>query len=180
MSIYRYFVLASVSSMLLGGCNSKNSEVEAYLREMQSSPVELALDSMHVIRGEAIHDAKAYKFVAYYDSSECTACQVAHFTEWYSILEQYENDPIEFLYIFETTDTTLLSPLQAIHEEYPSVTVLVDTQKVFRRHNPQIPESSLYHTFLSDSVGRTVLVGNPVRTERIAGLMNSIVRHGSN
>lgn len=181
MFIYRFLFILIITPIIILSCKStaKDSEIETKLREMQSSPIDMALDSMHTVTRGTNNERTSYKYVAYFDSSECTNCQVAHFTEWNTIWESYKNDPIEFYYIFETADTALLSSLETINEKFPSVRVLMDNQKVFRKHNPQIPEGHLYHRFLLDSDNKTILVGNPVHVEKIAQLMNSIIKDGN-
>ena len=53
--------------------------------------------------------------------------------------------------------------------------VFGDTLSIFRRHNPQIPNNKLFHTFLLDESDRVLLVGSPLRNERVDKLLRKIV-----
>lgn len=57
----------------------------------------------------------------------------------------------------------------------PSIPIYVDTLGVFNRNNRHIPSNPELHTFLLDSNGYVLLVGNPLENEKIEKLFWQIL-----
>lgn len=110
--------------------------------------------------------AKQPKLIFYYDSASCSDCEIAHLTniEWL-YRRSAEDRTFDVLTIFspEPEDYEVVMRLLDIHRfPYP---VYIDFDGRFRKANDFIPEDVRFHSFLTDSAGRIVFVGNPSMSE---------------
>lgn len=106
------------------------------------------------------------KLIFYYDSASCSDCEIAHLTciEWL-YRKSSEDGTFEVMTIFspKPEDYEVVRRLLDIHRfPYP---VYIDFDGRFRKSNSFIPEDVRFHTFLTDSGGRIVYVGNPSMSE---------------
>lgn len=106
------------------------------------------------------------KLIFYYDSASCSDCEIAHLTsiEWL-YRKSSEDGTFEVLTIFspKPEDYEVVRRLLDIHRfPYP---VYIDFDGRFRKANNFIPEDVRFHTFLTDSAGKIVYVGNPSMSE---------------
>lgn len=106
------------------------------------------------------------KLIFYYDSASCSDCEIAHLTniEWL-YRRSAEDRTFDVLTIFspEPEDYEVVMRLLDIHRfPYP---VYIDFDGRFRKANDFIPEDVRFHSFLTDSAGRIVFVGNPSMSE---------------
>ena len=54
----------------------------------------------------------------------------------------------------------------ALREAELRHSVYLDTLCVFRKNNPQLPDSRLFHTFVVNRDNKAVLIGNPIKNEK--------------
>ncbi|MBR2195950.1 MAG: hypothetical protein IJ911_10090 [Salinivirgaceae bacterium] len=56
--------------------------------------------------------------------------------------------------------------------DYP---IFIDTANQFYKLNPHIPDNKLMHSFLLDSEGKVVLVGNPIQNQAMFDLYKKTI-----
>ena len=116
------------------------------------------------------------KLIFYYDSASCSDCEIAHLTniEWL-YRRSTEDRTFDVLTIFspEPEDYEVVMRLLDIHRfPYP---VYIDFDGRFRRANDFIPEDVRFHSFLTDSAGRIVFVGNPSMSEDLKAAFEKVL-----
>ena len=163
--------------ILLWSCqNSKKTECEELLRDMQSTPIMLPLDSMMYVDNNnksTIHN-NSYRILVYNDSRECSECSWKHMYLWndYVKLCDEQNYDVGFIFIIRVDDYSkdyakLCDVMKMIGFKS---SYYIDTLGVFECVNKHIPQSDIYHTFLLDKDNNVVLVGNPIKYPNIENL----------
>ena len=152
--------------MFIAGCH-RNNDIRDKIVSMQSSRIALFLDSMLCINEhETVNaeDQQLLKLVLFVDSSECSSCNIRKLWEWTPYLKSFDGvNAFKFLVVLE---------VQSKYLYYTKEQLKIS---VFRRHNPQIPDNRMFHTFLLDESDSVLLVGNPLINERIDNLLKGIV-----
>ena len=168
--------------MLCGYMMSCDSEkkIREDLESMQSSKIQFFQDSMICINQEYKNDEKEkqlLKLVVFVDSSECSACALSRLGERYPYLQDFDSlNDFLFLVILESKKLDIEYAKEQLEIASVHTPVYIDTLSIFRKHNPQIPDNKLFHTFLLDESDKVLLVGNPLRNEQIDKLLRKIVK----
>ena len=172
MKIVYYILLASL--MLFSSCG--NNKFADEILKMQSCPIDTSVceeSSCYeagVETGYNVRDS-AYKLVIYIDSLSCSPCFISHMYEYEEIAKEFDSVGIKTVFIFEPQqekEEDVRSSLR--HQVYPFLGIVVRNGG-FASANPHLPTSSLLHSFLLDERNEVIVVGNPVRNERIKELM---------
>lgn len=164
--------------MFIAGCH-RNNDIRDKIVSMQSSRIALFLDSMLCINEhETVNaeDQQLLKLVLFVDSSECSSCNIRKLWEWTPYLKSFDGvNAFKFLVVLEVQSKYLYYTKEQLKIAGIKTPVYFDTLSVFRRHNPQIPDNRMFHTFLLDESDSVLLVGNPLINERIDNLLKGIV-----
>ena len=159
-------------------CDSEK-KIREDLESMQSSKIQFFQDSMICINQEYKNDEKEkqlLKLVVFVDSSECSSCALDRLGEWLPYLQSHNGlNGFKFLVVLESNKLDMNYAKEQIEIAGIQSPVFLDTLSIFRRHNPQIPNNKLFHTFLLDESDRVLLVGSPLRNERVDKLLRIIV-----
>jgi len=130
------------------------------------------------VKGVSAHLKTDYTYVIYTDSTSCSDCTISHLTDWSRLCVNQQITPNRLSYVF------IISPKR---NQYASVlkhvvvlsdlgeSVYIDTSGVFERRNPNIPSNKLLHTFLLDSDGNVMLIGNPINNLQIRSMLSQIL-----
>lgn len=152
-------------------CSGKD-EIKKNIIEMTSRPVVINDGGMQIWipkDSACFVEERDYKLVIYVDSSRCTKCFINQLPDWKELLslEKEEGSHMQFIFILEPhrgdSDSTKNSLEKSGFEHY----VFIDQNSIFREANTHIPHGSEYHTFLLDKNNNIILVGNPLRNDRI-------------
>lgn len=112
------------------------------------------------------------KLVVYSDTSNCSACYIEHLKLWNDIVAM-ENSVQGFsvVFIVEARRGEKDVLRQLLERSGLRHSVYIDVDGVFKRENPHMPSESMFHTFLLDENDEVVLVGDPLRNEKVEKLM---------
>lgn len=165
---------------LLFGCNVNNkpSKVAATLEGMIGEEVILPLDSFLCYQGlkekETVNrHLSEYKLVVYMDLISCMSCGLKTMHEWdvYVELSDSLEGVFDILFIVSPKHNELgLVKIKVLSEnfKYP---VFIDDKNIFSKINPCIPSEEQFHVFLLDKDNRIILVGNPLKSNKIHNLL---------
>lgn len=159
---------------------SDRSRVEYAIKDMKSKKVVLPLEEMTFCRNNSHYNEKIdfeYKLVVFVDSSRCSSCFIKHLSIWNDYLLLEKQGKVQLLFIVETPKTELdyyFNETRFSHINHP---VYFDTETMFRRNNPHIPEDKRFHVFLIDKTSKVVLVGNPVTNSRVDEMFRNIINN---
>lgn len=163
---------------LLSCSNSNKNRIQEEIEHFYSQRVTLPLDSMLCITDDDSEYVKRniadnYKWVIYYDSSECSSCRLKALYEWESIMGDLSSsgNEIDFYFIFNVPEKRLVD-IKCILATYArGLPIYIDTTSVFERMNPYLPRLSQMRTFMLNRKDTVVLVGNPMYNSHIKGMM---------
>lgn len=141
---------------------------------MKSKPVELPYDSMSIISFKDNNDyetnhATEFYWVVYSDSVDCATCRLHDLRYWDSFINQVNKatETVSFCFIFSPSEKDLKSFLCMAETFGYSNPIYLDSTNIFTRKNQHIPQGALFHTFLLDENKNVILVGDPVKNEKI-------------
>ena len=177
MKIIRYMTLTAL--VFISACG-KNKFADDILK-MQSRPIDMSVceeSSCYeagIERGYNGRDS-AYKLVIYIDSFSCSPCFISHMYEYEEIAKEFDSVGIRTVFIFEPQQDKEEDVRSSLRQQaYPFLGIVVRNGG-FASANPHLPSSSLLHSFLLDERNEVIVVGNPVRNERIKELMLNSVK----
>lgn len=159
----------------------KNEKLKRSIELLRSKPVILNTDSMRcLINGSDTIipiENDALKYVVYTDAQACVSCTIKNIHLWDEVLEKSKKygKKIVFFFIFAPNhedERTLELTLKTYSPDYP---IYIDTLHIFERDNPYILSNVVLHTFLMDEENQVLLVGNPLRNEKINRMFHEIM-----
>lgn len=177
MKIVYYILLASL--MLFSSCEKKNFADD--ILKMQSRPIDMSVceeSSCYEAGIEIGYNGRdsAYKLVIYIDSLSCSPCFISHMYEYEEIAKEFDSAGIRTVFIFEPQQDKEEDVRSSLRQQaYPFLGIVVRNGG-FASANPHLPSSSLLHSFLLDERNGVIVVGNPIRNERIKELMLNSVK----
>lgn len=185
MSIYRFYILQIFGfvCLLIGLTSCKEKSHVEDIDFLMSKPVYVNTDSMLLVL--PIHNSSdenyikqsndfEYSLVAFTDSTVCNPCAAKVLYQWNNLIDtlnvRYRNK-INTYFIFDPQNDQQQELIYAMEEGVTEFPVYIDTLHSFRKANTHIPASTLMHIFLIDRNGNVLLVGSPLKSEKIRNLM---------
>ena len=176
------FLIAIGLSICLSSC-AKNKMIQEEMERFYGQRVALPTDSMWYITAggsEQTHNGlvENHKYVVYYDSTECSSCQLKTLSKWGSLIDTVSSSKhkVDFYFIFSVPTNRMEDIRVTLDTHLRSFPVYLDTTGVFERMNPCLPRLSQLRTFMLDGKGFVELVGNPVGNSRVADMMWNIIK----
>lgn len=154
----------------MSSCKGREN-VEKNIRSISANPVMIKESEMTTWMpngnpNTVFREDKAYSAVIYANSTQCTPCFIKKLKEWNDMITT-ANANVRFVFIIEPRQGESNILCDMLEESGFSHKVLIDANNSFRKSNPHIPKDAMYHTFLLDEDNKVVLVGNPLRNNRI-------------
>ena len=112
------------------------------------------------------------KYIVYYDSTICSACQLKKISIWNKIVTQSYSlgADLELIFIFSPK----VEDKQLFIDSYYSNKIMhklyIDSLGMYEKINPILQDSRQFHSIVINNKGRIIFVGNPadnVSTERL-------------
>lgn len=173
-------LLFTICSVFLAiSCQNREQEIQEALEKIVGQKVVIPYDEMiskdiEKGRGKFPNNAR-YHLISFSDSSSCTFCQLKGMSYWKELLDSVNGNgninKMDFQFILSPAKSNQDQFIYEIqHSEYPCQ-IFIDTCSKFLLSNPDFPSNNLLHTFLLDSVGTVILVGNPKTNRKIENLL---------
>ena len=143
------------------------------IKKMTETPFCIYTNKMECWRPDSIIQGNGsnaeFKMIVFSDSTDCTGCYIKQLNLWndFLYLGKKTKGKFVFMFIMEVEPTQYNMVYNALREAELRHSVYLDTLCVFRNNNPQLPESRLFHTFVVNRDNKAVLVGNPIKNEKI-------------
>lgn len=123
---------------------------------------------------------KPYKYIIYYDSYDCSSCRIANLTNIYPLYSFADTNNISVLTIFSPKEEDIDNvTLQLIISDL-DIPIYIDVNNIFQKQNPSIPRDLRFHCFLLNNDGKPLLVGNPITSDRIMRLLQTLTYNINN
>ena len=113
---------------------------------------------------------RPFKMVVYVNQEGCQDCRLHALLPWIYmfILENRHFENFGVIMILNTSD--MESTDDTLEELRFRHTVFYDLDGSFEFLNPHLPKNERYHTFLLNEENKVILVGNPIRNEKLKKL----------
>lgn len=178
--LFNLFII--FSCILLFACDPSKDKIEKEIELMKSAQICIPFDKMQICKKDSSFSDSCLwknaklKLIHYIDSSQCTSCYMKKIEEKYNELYRLEKDTknqFSSIFIIEQrgTDNNYQNHISKLF----SLTMYVDTSRIFAKENPNIPSESMYHTFLLDENNNVIFVGNPLFNEEVHKVFFRIV-----
>lgn len=170
-NLFKCVILLSILSA--SACSKKNRlQVEA--ENFIGSQIVLPKDSMLQLTTSKDTVSAEYTYIVYVDSIVCSDCAVANISGWadMDLMKLVNLHKLTYAFVFSPQRGSVKRIIERLHDNaFFSQYVYVDTAGIFIKKNPNIPQSKLMHTFLIDNTGKVILVGSPIRNEKLKKLV---------
>jgi hypothetical protein len=118
------------------------------------------------------------KMVVWYDSARCASCAISKMYLWADILTYAAQIERKFGVVFLFTPKpddlhAVRIALMSYKIDYP---VFLADQTEFVKLNACLPQDDRMHTFLLDADNKVLLVGNPLRNDKLWKLYEATIR----
>jgi len=158
--------------LCIGGCSNKRirEALESFLSQEVSFPSTLICCSGGTDGVNPLRDSIP-KLIIYVDSTQCSSCRVSHLSEYIPLYDDALRSGRYTLAIILSPPVSEYGHIAHLLElyKYP-FPVYLDKDHSFRKENGFIPDDIRFHAFLTDRSRRPVLVGDPVRSDRLRNL----------
>jgi len=117
-----------------------------------------------------------YKILVFVDSVGCTSCQLG-LIEWKAFIDHCERNfyDLGFLFVVQSRNySEFTEKLKLNRFTYP---IIYDSKDEFNRLN-QFPKENKYRTFLLNENNQVILIGSPIKNEKIWKLYIEIIQRG--
>lgn len=172
------FFISTSFVLLLFSC--ERTDIKDEIETFMSAPVVLSLDSMQNVAKMELMDSVLcdYTLVNYIDSTNCTECAITHLTDWKYLREEISEKGLcmSIVFVLSPPDS-LINNTRNLLMQNPGQNsqIFIDTFRLLERKNPHLPKSGILHTFLLDRKGNVLLIGNPLKNDKIKELMYKII-----
>jgi len=178
MNRITFFTLL-MGALLFGACAENNNEqkkrLAEELRKFQETAITLPDNLLAKHYGEQISSDKSlldrpFKLVIYVNKDGCQDCKLHSLlpSTYMFMLENEHRENFGVIIILNTSD--IESTDDTLAKFRFRRTVFYDLDGSFEFLNPHLPANELFHAFLLNEENRVVLVGNPVRNEKLTKL----------
>ncbi len=190
-SIFRFFIfhVLCFTCLLISIASCKNKSHVDEMDYLMSTPICLNTDSMLFV--PPIHNSTyencikqggkyEYSLVVFTDSSVCNPCAAKVLYQWNDLIDTLNvryRDKINTYFIFDPQNGQQQELIYAIEEVVTEFPIYIDTLHSFKKINTHIPTSTLMHTFIIDRNGNVLLVGSPLRSEKIKKLIFELLEN---
>lgn len=153
---------------------ANQSPLEKEYKKLKRSSVVIPENLSFIINGKdtivTCFHAKKMKCVMYIDSSYCNTCNVDRLLDWKPFIEKYSRyRDFAFYFIFEPKQKEIAEIKDLIKELGINYPIVLDEQRIFRQHNPDMTYNKSLNVFLLYE-GKVVFIGNPVYDRQLKKL----------
>ena len=175
-----FFVFVSILIFcLFFACSNPKQRIEDDIKKLCSQRIAIPYDYFQEYKGnekvETERLTSPFKLIVYNDSSQCTTCAINHMDVWVPLLDSLASfeGKIEVAFIFSPKREDYANLTHRARLPFP---IYVDSSCAFSQMNKNLPANAMMHTFLLNEKDSVILVGDPVRNERIKDLLLDILK----
>jgi len=164
-----FFFLFTSCLMLLSSCSSPESKAKSVIENWMAReviiPHNIIFKSITTDTISKYIFNHSYKILVYVDSVGCTGCRLG-LVDWKAFIDRCQSKgyDVGFLFVIQSSDYTKFE--QKLEIEKFTYPVIYDLTDKFNSLN-KFPEDDKFRTFLLDKDNKVVLIGSPIRSEKI-------------
>lgn len=181
----RHATLALASCVLcvatwLASCGRSAEEKDLLYNRFLHSTVEMPYSHMAFVGEDSLWNTHAaYTYVHYMDSINCSSCLGTRLAVWQMFEKQLESlpDSCRLCFIVEGDTSTIRLIREVEYYTQYSPAMYVDTAGVFLGQNPLVDSLRILRSFMIDSRGQVLLIGDPTRTDMTQAISEALSQH---
>jgi len=168
-------------SFLFVGCTNDRAIMKK-METIRSRPIDLCFSDMMCLNQDGFissygNDTEIpYRVIVFTGPDECSTCALNSLSEWNALLDLEKEKKVQLVFILCPEKSKLESTIKIYQSSGLEHSILIDTIGVFLKKNQHIPEEAIFHTFVLDSKGNVILVGNPLKNPKIQELFEKILK----
>lgn len=170
----KHFLLWFFLLTLFSACNNRQHLIE-YEAQIRSSKIGIPLDSMKLLTPEldipisGCNDSAQFRYVVYFDSAQCSPCQLGKLGIWRSIIKNTKKIGIDmdFLFIFHPKVSQRIEFEETYYSRKTYLRVYMDTTGIMERYNPLISQSTHLHAFVLNDSNHIEVIGDASKSEMV-------------
>ena len=168
--LFKSFYALIFVCLSLSSC-SENQKIKKTMTEFMKTEVVLP-DSLECIYSGEIsmiskETLKSNKYIIYYDSNDCSSCRIARLIELSPLYDIADSSDISVVTLFAPKQDDIKNVRLQLQISDLAFPVYLDVENSFKDSNPDLPSDIRFHSFMINSDGYPILVGNPVYSEQI-------------
>ena len=168
MGNIRVLVLVIIS-ILLVSCNSDKLSTSDY-ESLKNSQISFP-KSLEECGSDSVISSSPYKLLVFRDSLVCTPCYIKSLDEWKEFMSAIKPNRLDLVFVLSPKHDEYISVKSVLHGHKYEWTVYIDKSNSFWKSNPQIPEDEIYHCMLLDKQNKVVVIGNPMKNEKVSKMI---------
>lgn len=174
---HMYGIIASL--LILMSCNKRDPCIARQIGEFKKSRICVDTDSLVELCGHLSENRNnniiQYAFVMYVDNEACSTCILKEMDKWELYLEEMSGCKLSFLPVFVPDRQNVHEFIYKATSLNNSFPIYIDTSGYFVRKNPSLTKIRVSNTFMVNSDGEVVIVGNPTKNPNIKQLVKSFL-----
>ena len=178
MTRFPKIILICIPLFCILSCNEHHSNKKT-IEKLLSSQITFPAKWNTNIHDDVSYLNAAAKMVVLFDSTTCASCELAHLWEWDEVSSISDETQNKFttVFIFSPGKKDIISVKRSLENiQSNKIRAIIDEDQEFIRLNPFIPKENTFHTFLLDSENNILLVGNPVKNDKLWNLYKSTIK----
>ena len=164
------FLVILLIGLLLASCSGDKLSTSDYV-SLKGSQINLPKGLEKYSSGDAVTSNKPYKLLVFRDSLVCTPCYVKSLDDWKKFMSAIKPDRMELVLVLSPKHDEYVSVKSVLHSHKYEWAVYIDKENSFWQANPQIPEDEIFHCMLLDQQNNVVIIGNPMKNEKISKMI---------
>ena len=145
----------------------KKAVLRSQLKDLMASTIVLPEKISCVDNGEVFPMPDSLrdmaKLIVYIDSSDCSTCRISHLGKYHKIFQMSkETGMFEVVLLFANIDLSGMPVERYVSDSEVGCPVYFDLENKFLELNPSVAADSRLHSFLVDSAGTPLFVGDPI------------------
>ena len=171
----------SLCAIPLFFCACHATRFDEQIKEMTSRSVQIQSNKMCLISKNdstyKFNSKSPFTMIYYIDSTHCTSCTLNAADEWIRELQPLSKDgELNTMIIVQPKKKEQRFMATLYSDSELTQPIWMDTCGIFMTNNPHIPDNSLFHNFMIDSLYNIVLIGNPAINNKLMQLATDITK----
>lgn len=174
-------IIIAITAILFSSCDW--CSIARNYKRMTESPIRFPESIVSVPDGslsiDSLQNDEIPKLVIWIDSTECSTCRIGGLSKYEGLYSQSQDSGFEFIVLFSPLYSEYSWALHAASRHRFPFPVYFDTFNEFGQINT-IPSGKRFHSFLIDSHGKVIFIGDPCTSPRLNTLFEEVLNSINN
>lgn len=165
-----FCLIILITGLIFTSCHNDKLSNNDY-ESLKNSQIRFPKDMEKCSSGGAEISGKPYRLLVFRDSLVCTPCYVKSLNEWEEFMACIKPNKLDLVFVLSPKRDEYISVKAVLRHRMYNWSVYIDKSNEFWKSNPQIPEDEIFHCMLLDKQNKVVIIGNPMKNEKISKMI---------